>query len=176
MNKEFSEIFYEAWKNACRNRQDNLFKNWDEKSLFTSIVLYEENSIIKEMARELSLSCYSYCRFGYYGIDAVFYEDNFKIPNTNHETWLRKIKIAFEHEKAFNIYLHTEISRLLTCNAELKVLVTYPSSGKKKNEVLNYLQSLMIDVDDCILIILGIKNGNDIIWDKFILSNKGITE
>lgn len=172
MNKELSEKFFNAWKNICSKNVKNLLNFWSQKKSYSAFMLYDDKSIIKEVARALSLECYSECRYGYYGIDSVLYENNFKISNKGSGTWLRKINIAFEHENDFNYYLDEEISRLLTSNADLKVLVTYPKQ-KDKERIIKYLKSLFLDLDDEVILILGSKNNDAIYWEKVILNKDG---
>src|SRR5438309_6138042 len=45
-------------------------------------------------------------------------------PNT---TWLRRIRVAFEHENYFNSGLFQEVSHLLITDCDLRVLVSYPN-------------------------------------------------
>jgi len=172
--KELIEKFAISWEKICSDERDALLKIWDNKSEYTSKILYGNDSIVKKIAKDFSLECYSECRAGYYGIDAVFYEEKYKIENFS-GVWLRKIKISLEHENDSS-YLFQETSRLLTSNAELKVLISYTNleNNKSKNKLLCDLAKYLEETEDNILLILGHKNKNDgFVWEKYILNENG---
>jgi hypothetical protein len=59
------------------------------------------------------------------------------VPESSGGTWLRGVKIAFEHEHSYYKRLYEEIGHLLIVHSELSVLVTYPPLGK--HETLKHM-------------------------------------
>ncbi len=167
-DNEFNH-FFQTWKEVCNDNKEILLENWTNNKTFTNLILYNDNSIVSQIANKMQLLCYTGDRTGYYGIDAVFYKNNNRVQNTGDQTWLTKIEIAFEHENVFSSYLYTEISRLLTSNANLKILVTYPN--KNKNRIFDELRKCCNNINDSILVIFGSINKKDIIWDYQTICN-----
>lgn len=175
--------FVRFWKRSFKKHEEYLIQNWDNKTAFTSKILYDkEDSVIHSVSESLDLLYYSECRAGYYGIDAVLYKDKFLVPKINHEKWLRKIEIAFEHENEFNAELFKEISRLLITKCELKVLVTYPKGKMIKDncyvKLLEGFKELFCGLDESLLVLLGFKNtqNNTIDWQVYNLSFSSLVE
>jgi hypothetical protein len=128
--------FYTAWLNAV-NAEDlpekfiDLFPTSTE---LTSLVIHRHNGIIVRVANELGLKAWN---GDYYDIDAVLYSDEKDEEGEAQDkvhgcpdnlTYLHHIRVAFEHENAFNDNLYQEIAHLLITNCDLRVLVTYPNT------------------------------------------------
>lgn len=103
----------------------------------TAHVITEENSIIKTIADRMQLK--SCCE--YYEIDAVLFKDpEDRVPDAPAgTTWIRRIRVAFEHENYFNSGLFQEVSHLLVTDCDLRVLVSYPNSKDELDQQLDYL-------------------------------------
>lgn len=153
-NKITSVNFYKAWCESVEDQQELLSKVWRENRIYTNQIFSQEG-ILNAIAQKLELLYYS----NYYYLDAVFYKPEDVIKEN--EFWFRDIRIAFEHENNFRSGLYKEVSHLLTTNADLKVLVSYPNG--EINDELDYLHSIIsktrqaktISDNQSFLIILG---------------------
>jgi hypothetical protein len=118
--------FFCQWKKVAAFRLDELLTNWSKRKKFTSIVKDEEECIVEKIAENLGLRCYS----EYYHTDTIFFDDDDLVPEkADGQTWVRGLKIAFEHEHSYDNKLYEEISHLLILHAPLSVVVTYPPPG-----------------------------------------------
>lgn len=136
--------FFEYWVGFCRQHRDILIRDWSSPPAFTAHVLDGTDSIIKAIAKELKMRCY----FEYYSTDAVLYNENDLVPGIPEgTTWLRRIRIAFEHENYFNSGLYQEVSHLLITDCDLRVLVSYPNDEDELNEQLEYLHRIIAESD-----------------------------
>ena len=163
------QIFYH-WKDICKSKNKELYNNWDERSTYTSIVMYYDNSILKQLSDNLGLRFY--CE--YYSIDAVLYKDeDLVIIRPDLSTWLQRIRIAFEHEHDITT-TYQEVSHLLITSCDLRVLVTYPDSDDKIY-LKNYREMVRSSKDykfNSFLIIFGRQSDNDIIdWVAYEFKN-----
>lgn len=157
------KTFIEKWEKIFNYNIDNLKKLYQEgKPSYTSAIFYNDISITKQIGLELGYSEYSLCRAGYYGIDAVLYEDKFKMGEVGDGTWLSKINIAIEHELDFNYYLFAEVSE------------------EYINMVLNYLSNLMneLKINIFVYVLIGewSLDYENINWKKYELSNSKYCE
>jgi len=134
MEKICSTCFFVAWEESVDKCKDYLSKIWRKNPAYTSHI-FSQNGILDLVAQKLGLLYYP----NYYFIDAVFYKPEDVIKEN--EFWFRDIRIAFEHENNFRSGLYKEVSHLLTTNADLKVLVSYPN-GEIDDE-LDYLHSII---------------------------------
>ncbi|HEX4121947.1 MAG TPA: hypothetical protein VH619_15105 [Verrucomicrobiae bacterium] len=125
MNASFAHRFLNEWTFVCERHKEKLLANYYDKKPYTLMVHEDEGCIIEEIAKGMGLL---WAR-EYYGVDAVFYTDDDLVPERLGGTWLRGIKIAFEHEHNYYKRLYEEISHLLIVHSELSVLVTYPPLG-----------------------------------------------
>lgn len=171
-NKITSACFYKAWYESVKEYQDLLSKIWRKNPAYTSQI-FAQNGILHAVAQKLQLLYYS----NYYYLDAVFYKPEDVIKEN--EFWFRDIRIAFEHENNFRSGLYKEVSHLLTTNADLKVLVSYPNG--EINDELEYLHSIIsksrqakkISDDQSFLVILGYEEKFS--WEGWIYNeNKWI--
>lgn len=62
-------------------------------------------------------------------------------------TWVRRIRIAFEHENDFGSGLFQEVSHLLITDCDLRVVVTYPDSRDRLDRELQYLHAIIAGTD-----------------------------
>ena len=142
---EQAKAFFKFWMDACGQRREVLSRDLSNAPLFTAHVLNERNSIIDVVAAAMNLRCYS----GYYSIDAVLFKDpEDLVPNAPPgTTWIRRIRVAFEHENFFNSGLFTEVSHLLITDCDLRVLVSYPESEDDLDYQLKYLHEIIAGTD-----------------------------
>jgi len=164
--------FFTTWKEVCESQVDLLFKNWSNPRTYSSIILDMDNSVLDQISKKL---CINYYR-EYYSLDAVFYDESDLVPDRpENTTWLRRIRIAFEHENNID-GIYQEISHLLITNCDLRVLVTYPNVDEKVH--LKYIQDLMIGSNSSssipILVIFGWKEENNyILWEGYEFKQTG---
>lgn len=118
-----AEDFFASWKHICEAEKDLLIKLWHRRKEYTAKIFDHEESVVDQVADELGLK--PYC--GYYCIDAIFFEENGLVDcRPVGQTWVQRIRIAFEHEHSFCSGLYQEVSHLCITRADLRVLVTYP--------------------------------------------------
>jgi len=175
-----NEDFFTAWKEVCIQNEQILKNSWYQPTEYTEIIKGGQNktSIISQIANKIGLLFLN----EYYSTDVLFYKRNDVVQNTSKNgtwldtdgNWLRKIRIAFEHENKIEGIYH-EICHLLTISSDLKVVVTYPNHENHIKYVED-CQSILnnYDVDNKeILLILGFRNTNeDILWEGYILSTQ----
>lgn len=181
-NRITANQFFQVWKQVGLARKSDLLNKWSNSKQYTSLILYDEDAVLKDIARKLGLLCYSYGQHGYYWIDGVLYKPEDLFPDCpKDQTWLRRIRVAFEHENDFYSWLNSEVGRLLLVNSELRVLVTYPNEKIDWNaldDIHNFIattdDSDMISNSESFLIIFGWKNENQYIeWEgRVFKSNK----
>ena len=136
-----AQEFFQHWKDVCKQRHEILFPAFSNSPVFTAHMLTEENSVIEAIAKRLNLT--SYC--GYYSIDAILFKDpDDRVPEAPAgTTWIRRIRVAFEHENYFNSGLFQEVSHLLITDCDLRVLVSYPNSDDELERQLAYLGEII---------------------------------
>lgn len=136
--------FFAYWIDACKQRHDTLFSDWTRSSFFTAHVFTEPGNIIDDIAGRMGLR--AYC--GYYSIDAVLFKDDDFVPDRpGGTTWIRRIRIAFEHENNFYSDLFQEVSHLLITDCDLRVVVSYPGNRDDLENELKHLHSIIADTD-----------------------------
>jgi hypothetical protein len=140
-----AEEFFKLWVDACGQRHKILLSDWFNAPAFTAHVLNEPNAIIEDIARSLKLECYC----GYYSIDAIlFKKTDDRVPGIPEgTTWVRRIRVAFEHENYFDSGLFQELSHLLITDCDLRVLVSYPDNEGDLNYQKEYLRSIIAGID-----------------------------
>lgn len=140
-----SEVFFENWLSASKIKEQEILAAWSNSADLSSVIMYEEDSVVDILCRNLNLSHYS----EYYSLDKVIYDKSSDlVPNSpTGQTWLRQIKVAFEHENFFNSGLFQELSHLLITTSELKVIVSYPNKAKEINRELKKLHEIISGVD-----------------------------
>lgn len=111
-------------------------------------------------------------------MDAVLYlpEDRISLAPP-HQTWLRRIRVAFEHENDFRSGLYKEIGHLLITKCDHRVLVTYSSNDAEIAAELKSLHTLVSETGHAasmassggLQIIIGSKSAEEIIaWRSFV--------
>ena len=136
--------FLTAWADACASRQDILFRDWPNWREFTSHVFSDPDCIIKSVSERLGLRCYC----GYYCIDAILFTEDDLVPRRPAgTTWVRRVRVAFEHENGFYSGLFQEVSHLLITDCDLRVLVSYPDSREDLDGELQYLHNIIAGTD-----------------------------
>jgi hypothetical protein len=136
--------FFLLWSDACAQRHDVLYRDWPKARVFTSRILSDTDSVIEMLRLRLDLECFC----GYYSIDAILFDKGDLVPRSPAgTTWVRRIRIAFEHENHFNSGLFREISHLLITNCDLRVLVSYPDTHEQLASQLEYLGSIIAGTD-----------------------------
>ena len=91
-------------------------------------------------------------------------------------TWIRRIRIAFEHENYFNSGLFQEVSHLLITDCDLRVLVSYPNKRDEFDSQLVYLHSIIAGTDrsnqiaetGAFLFISGWRENDTIEWSGYV--------
>jgi hypothetical protein len=134
--------FLGAWREVAALRQVELVANWHKRKRFTAIVKDERGCIVEKVAEKIGLTSYS----EYYHTDTIFYDKAAdlvpEIPEN--QTWVRGIKVAFEHEHSYDNKLYEEISHLLILHSQLSVIVTYPPRGDFRDlPHLQYFHSII---------------------------------
>ena len=167
--------FFEYWVDACVQRHDILSRDWFNSPVFTSHVFTEPNAIIQAIASRLRLRCYC----GYYSIDAILFEDGDLVPDIPvGTTWVRRIRVAFEHENDFDSGLFQEVSHLLITDCDLRVVVAYPRNPVELHRQLQYLHTIIAGTDRAdqvaetaaFLFIVGWRDGvnGTIEWEGYV--------
>jgi hypothetical protein len=144
MTNPQAQDFLRAWREVVDPRQDELVANWHKRKIFTAIVKDEKDCIVDKVAEKLGLRCYP----EYYHTDTIFYDKAADlVPGIpENQTWVRGIKVAFEHEHSYDYRLYEEISHLLILHSQLSVVVTYPPPANFRDlEHLNYFHELIRD-------------------------------
>ncbi len=173
MNRKItSHEFCAAWLEISHAQHDILVSNLPNSTQYTNCIFNSETSVLASISKKLDLK--SYCN--YYSLDAVFFREVDYVPEIpQHLTWLRKIRIAFEHENDCNSGLFQEVSHLLITNCDLRVLVTYPNDDHKWE--MDRLHKVIFGTDDAkkildessFLIIHGYKSKEEKInWEGFV--------
>ncbi len=166
-----SSLFYKTWLDVVNKRKEHLLAIWRIPTEFTPYIKSDEDSVLREIAEILGLKCFPY---DYYSIDALLYLEQDLVPNIHAgSTWVRDIRVAFEHENYFNSGLYKEVAHLLITNCDLKVLVTYYPQGDYETE-LDYLHSIIkgsrqsktLSDNENFLLIIGAES--DFSWDGYV--------
>lgn len=138
--RPLSQRFFEAWIETCEERLPELLLHWDSCPFYTATILKDANSIIKVVAKKLEFECYC----DYYAIDAVLYKREDLVPEIPTSlTWLRRVRIGFEHENDFDSGLFQEVSHLLITDCDLRVLVSYAGEASCRDGELECLHRLI---------------------------------
>jgi hypothetical protein len=139
-----AEVFFREWKQECEARHEALLTAWPNWPAFTALILNHPNPIILEVAKKLNLEAYS----GYYDTDAVLYTDVDLVPSAPvGQTWLRRIRVAFEHENEIDSGLFKELSHLMLLDTDLRVLVSYPHTEQRLQQELEFLHKVVAGTD-----------------------------
>jgi hypothetical protein len=139
-----STDFFAAWVETCDQRLLLLSSAWSNCPLFTAHILDEPKSVIKTLAEHFKLECYC----GYYCIDAILFHYRDRVPAAPPgQTWVRGIRVGFEHENFFASGLFQEVSHLLITQCDLRVLVSYPDSDDQVAPELERLHSIISGTD-----------------------------
>jgi hypothetical protein len=174
--------FHTAWCASAKEKETEIKSGWNSPSDYTSTIMYESSSVISLVCEKLNLKHYA----EYYCIDNVLYKPEDLVPGSpKNTTWLRKIRVAFEHENYFNSGLFQEISHLLITQCELRVLVSYPDSINEIQPELNYLHTVISGTDTAreisdkggLLFIIGWRHkteGHDeVFWFGYLYQTSG---
>lgn len=136
--------FFNLWIDACVERNEKLVKDWSNGPLFTAHIFTEPDAVIEAVAKRLSLKCYC----GYYSIDAILFKEDDLVPGIPlGTTWVRRIRLALEHENYFNSGLFQEVSHLLITDCDLRVVVSYPGNPDELRNQLEYLRTVIAGSD-----------------------------
>ena len=181
MDKKISsKEFFIAWRKVVELNKDDLCKRWQRARLFTELIFSGEHSILRQVAKEINLEVYPK---DYYSIDALFYKKDDLVPSIiADDTFLRDVRVAFEHENFFKSGLYKEVSHLLITNCDLRVLVSYPNCDKDESYELEVLREVIegnrmseqISDDESFLLIFG--GETDFQWKGLIYKTDGWVE
>ena len=137
-----AHVFFAEWKRVCAAHFNTLIPIWSDRRAFTHWMLNGPESITGLIASKMGLRKYS----GYFFVDNVIYAEEDLIPGSpDGSVWLRRIRIALEHENYFSSGLYTELSHLLTTACDLRVLIAYPPSEAELVRELKYLHSIVVE-------------------------------
>ena len=172
--------FFEAWLAATSERSEELARRWASQRAFTSCMLKEPNSVVDAVAAKLGWKCYD----EYYSIDAIMFAPEDRIPEAPaNQTWVRRIRVALEHENNFESGLFRELSHLLITDCDLRVLVSYtndPERVKRECAVLHRIVSgsdrarAISDAGSLLFIIgSGYLENAPVVWQAFVYSTEG---
>lgn len=170
-----AEQFFHAWVEECQERYVDLFNAWPRGREFTRQIFDEPRSLLAHVGRRLNLR--TYC--GYYHTDAILYRDADLVPLApTGQTWVRRVRVAFEHENNFSSGLFQELSHLMILDADLRVLVFYPPNPSELDSELRYLhdvvtgssRSTQFAMSASILLIAGYQfhNPERIEWQGYV--------
>jgi len=139
-----ADQFFTLWKETCEARHATLLRDWNNCRDFTSHVLHGSDSMIATIASRLGLNF----QCNYYFIDAILFTDSDVVPSPpDGEKWVRRIRIAFEHENYFRSGLFSETSNLLIIDCDLRVLISYPANITVLRKELDYLHGVVSGSD-----------------------------
>jgi hypothetical protein len=180
-----STEFFAAWVETCGRRFETLSRDWSNGPAFTAHIMDEPESVIRAVAKRLNRDLECYC--GYYCIDAILFNKGDRVPDAPPgQTWVRGIRVAFEHENFFTSGLFQEISHLLITRCDLRVLVSYPDSDDDLAQELQRLRRVVSGSDQAESIsetrsLLFITGGRDcttsaIQWRGHVYSHGGWEE
>jgi hypothetical protein len=146
MNNRYQAVdFLKVWREECEKRKESLLKDWSYAPRLTAQIFSGPEPLIKAIAERFNLK--HYC--DYYSIDAILFKDEEdQVPGAPiGTTWVRRIRIAFEHENYFNSGLFQELSHLMITDCDLRVLVTYQTNPDDLKEQLDYLRRIIAETD-----------------------------
>lgn len=134
------EIFFNSWITTTKLRQDIIIENWNYESQLSSVIMYDDQSVLSEISKQLNLNVY----FEYYKLDAILFKNSDRVSVApSSQTWISSIQIAFEHENYINSGLFQEASHLMITDCNLAVLVTYPNYENEINREIKILHKLI---------------------------------
>lgn len=171
-NKINCRDFFAYWEQICTENESEIIDAWESGSWgkYTDVILGKANnsSILVQIQQKIdNIDFYQ----EYYSCDAVFFypEDCLErkdlekilppiaddVPPTFAGTWLKKIRIHFEHENDIKTSWH-EIIQICNIPGELNVLVTYPNNDEKRETLRCYERILSsTDFTKRLLVIFG---------------------
>lgn len=136
--------FFNLWVQTCTTQFEKLYRDWPNPPAFTADILSGPTSVMGSIETQLGLQGYS----DYYRLDEVLFADEDLVPGIpENQVWLRRIRVAFEHENFFLSGLFQELSHLLITDCDLRVLVSYPGNEDELNSQLSYLHSIVAGTD-----------------------------
>jgi len=170
-----AESFFSTWCATIEEFLPDLIKDWWSNAHFTKKVLSDDCSVIRCVAQRLGLQCY--CE--YYKLDAVLFRPSDKVPYApERETWLRRVRVAFEHENESRSGLYQEVAHLLITDCDHRVLVTYSTDQAHLRAELGRLHDLVSETDRAstlagsggLQIIVGSTNAvqDSVLWQSFV--------
>ena len=136
--------FLDLWTEVCTTQHATLYSDWPHAPAFTADIFTGPTSVIETIAARLGLR--AYC--GYYSIDAILFSEQDLVPGSPvGQTWVRRIRIAFEHENFFTSGLFQELGHLLITDCDFRVFVSYPGNTNDLDAELQYLHSIVAGSD-----------------------------
>ena len=139
-----SADFFNLWVQTCTAQFATLYRDWPNPPAFTADILSGPTSVMGVIETQLGLHGYS----DYYDIDEILYAGHDLVPGIPAgQTWVRRIRVAFEHENFFLSGLFQELSHLLIIDCDLRVLVSYPDNENELSSQLKYLHSIVAGSD-----------------------------
>jgi len=163
---EFKLAFNQVVSDSTIN--NDIMTYWNQRKSYTRLI---RDRVLPKTACLLNLNAYT--EKDYYWLDSIFYkkkdENNFK----PHEVYVHYISVAIEHE---HVATGTagEMNKLQLFNTPIKVLITYPKSCDKANELLEKYCKIIQEADIFSdfsshrkqLVIFGYK-GSSVVWDYY---------
>ena len=165
--------FFELWVQTCTTQFATLYRDWPNPPVFTADILSGPKSVMGVIESQLGLhGCNEY-----YHLDDMLYSDEDLVPGIPEgQVWVRRIRVAFEHENFFLSGLFQELSHLLVTDCDLRVLVSYPDNESELNSQLQYLHSIVAGSDrastiaasQSLLFIVGWRDATKIEWWGYV--------
>ncbi len=142
------KVIQEIWLKLCNAHIEEYLKNYvTSDDSFTQFI----TTLVTLLARELNFQVIA----EYYSLDFAMYKEEDLVPNKSNTwnrlsgTWLKQIRIAFEHENRLDSASggYQEFSHLLLTTADAKVLVGVGSRYDTYDPYAYDYQSLMKNLD-----------------------------
>lgn len=133
-------------------------------------------TFLPDVASRLGLQLYN---GDYYTLDAVFYQERDLVNFSAHQTFVKYICVAFEHENAIGGSAN-EICKLQLINSPLKVLVTYGNEVDRSDYLARYAR-IIADADTFgdlstlrrQLVIFGEEGEGMPVWHPYLYADNG---
>lgn len=135
--------------------------------------------LVEELARQMGMKHYP----EYYKLDHVLYQEDDAIPqgvlpngsSNVSGTWLRRIRVAFEHENRLDAAGgFQEASKLMLINADIKVLMGYGNKGENYDAYAKDYQQIFTGVAAPATPLLFIGEYLDGHADAYLITTEGL--
>ena len=195
-----SKDFFQYWIKAYEIKKNEICSAWDSGSWkkYTDVLSGSSNSdsVLVEVNKQIKQKHPNYDFYQeYYSCDAVFYDKDdilseeivnnlmrrkrTNAPGNAEGTWIKSIKIHFEHENNIKTSWQ-EIIQFCIIPGELNVLITYPDETDDANIAITCYQDILNQANfkKDVLIVFGThkKNSKDIVWTGYTYKKNKLTQ